>query len=229
MTFSPTMIAAMKTATAGTLAEMKSAAKKAAEFAAQVAEARTALERLQARIAEIDQEMQQPFIPPDDSRVARLLKGEMPASMESDEVLGRAQRNTLLVAEKAQLQADASAVGERLVARETEQARWQAAADRLKPELVRKAASAAAYAYAEAMRAFVAEHVRPLPWLQAVCHQVTGQDQQVLAYQLNGLQVSVWPEGGRDYAALWPRRDMPDLVREAGRSADLDGLIALLT
>lgn len=229
MTFSPTMIAAMKAATAGTLAEMQAAQKKAAGFAALADEARSALERLQARIAEIDQEMQQPFIPPDDKRVARLLAGEMPASMESDEVLGRAQRNTLLVAEKAQLQADASAVGERLVAREAERARWQATADRLAPELVNKAARAAAYAYADAMRAFVDEHVRPLPWLQAVCHQVTRQDQQVLGYQLNGLKVSVWPEGGRDYKPLWPRLEMPDVVREAGRSADLDGLVALLS
>lgn len=230
MTFSPTMLSAMKAAAAPHLARLAEADAKAAEALAQAALASETQSKLHARLAEIDREMEQPFIPPDAKRVERLLAGETPATLDAEEVQARARRNGLLVAERAQLIADAEAVGQVHEARRAEHGRWSDDATKHKASLVHDVMNAAADAYAEAMTRFVGDHVQHIPWLMAVHHEVTGRDHPRLGYNLNGLQVSVWPRAAGNYKPLWPSHSMPEMVRIAGRGGNnLDNLIGLLS
>ena len=229
MMISPDLLKAMKAAAAPTLKLLGAAKARATEAEAQAARAADAQTRLHARLAEIDREMEQPFITPDDKRVARLLAGDTPATLEAEEVQARAQRNGLLTAEKAQLVADADAVGTVRETARAEVATCKAEVTRLEERLVRDVVGAAADTYADLMRDFVAEHVRALPWLMAVHHRVLKQNHQRLGYNLDGLMVAVWPREAGNYKQLWPSHEVPEMVRKAGViGSDLDHLVAVL-
>lgn len=175
-----------------------------AETEAKVAEARQIEERLRTRVGEIEQEMASPFIVPDADRVARLLAGENPATLDKTEVERRAKRNTLLVAEREQLRADADAV-----AAEAEGIAAQIGAIRRKLErarhaLVKRFIELAVDRYVAEAERFMMTHVPLLRLLNAAHREVDGNSAGVIDYNLSGLSLSVWARGAQQHRQLAP-------------------------